>query len=192
MRRRYWLSVLGLLAIFLSALAHAGDTPSQPSDYRETPNPFRLFIDQWSSYPALPGGLTLEFLRSADEETAEVSLREAVLIGLKSNPGIEVGRLEPFRAAEQTMTEQSVFDPTLNLQFNKDYTIDPRGSKSGDFSTSLQITRNNDYNLSLQKLLRTGARLEVSFLNNRLVSNFPTQVLKPQYRPHLGIGRAHV
>ena len=180
MKRFYRLSLSGLLIILFSALAQAA----------ETPNPFRLFVDQWSPYPPLPGAYTLEFLRTADEETSTLTLREAVLTGLKNNPGIEVDRLEPFRAAEETMNEQSVFDPTLNLQFNKDYTIDPRGSSTSNFSTSLQVTRNNDYNLFLKKLLRTGAQLEISFLNNRYVSNFPTQVLKPQYRPHLGFSVA--
>jgi len=178
--------VSGLLMICFLSSAHASEAPPQPGDYRATPNPFRLFVDQWSSYPPPPGRYSLEFLRTADNETAEMTLREAVLVGLKNNPGIEVNRLEPFRAAEETMNEKSVFDPTLNLQFNKDYTIDPRGSSTSSFSTPLQITRDNDYNLSLKKLLRTGAQLEISFLNNRLVSNFPTQVLKPQYKPRLG------
>ena len=186
MRRLNWPMVSGLLMICFLSSAHASEAPPQPGDYRATPNPFRLFVDQWSSYPPPPGRYSLEFLRTADNETAEMTLREAVLVGLKNNPGIEVNRLEPFRAAEETMNEKSVFDPTLNLQFNKDYTIDPRGSSTSSFSTPLQITRDNDYNLSLKKLLRTGAQLEISFLNNRLVSNFPTQVLKPQYKPRLG------
>lgn len=186
MRRFNWPMVPGFLMICFLSSAHAGEAPPQPGDYRATPNPFSLFVDQWLSYPPPPGRYSLEFLRTADNETAEMTLREAVLVGLKNNPGIEVNRLEPFRAAEETMNEKSVFDPTLNLQFNKDYTIDPRGSSTSSFSTALQITRDNDYNLSLKKLLRTGAQLEISFLNNRLVSNFPTQVLKPQYKPRLG------
>ncbi len=188
MKSLFRLMFFGTLLLGVFSLSYADDKPTDSSHYRETPNPFRLFVDQWSTYPPPPTPYTLEFLRTADDETAQVTLQEAVLIGLKNNPGIEVDRLEPFRAAEETMNEKSVFDPTLNLQFNKDYTIDPRGSSSSNFSTPLQITRNHDYNLSLKKLLRTGAQLEISFLNNRLVSNFPTQVLKPQYRPHLGLG----
>ena len=186
MKHLFCLTLLATLLTVALSPSFAADAPSVTTDYRETPKPLRLFLDQWSTYPPPPTAYTLDFLRTADEETANMTLGEAVLIGLKNNPGIEVDRLEPFRAAEQTMTEKSVFDPTLNLQFNKDYAIDPRGSSSSNFSTPLQITRNHDYNLSLNKLLRTGAQLEISFLNNRLISNFPTQVLKPQYRPHLG------
>lgn len=189
MKCRCRLAFLRLLTALLISLssAHAAEAPLKREEYTETPNPLRLFFDQWSSYPALPGGLTLDFLRSADDETAEVSLREAVLIGLKSNPGIEVNRLEPFRAAEQTMTEKSVFDPTLNLEFDKNYQINLAGSASSStFRPPINTTRNQDYNLSLNKLLRTGTQLQISFLNNRLVDSSPIQALKPQYRPSLG------
>ncbi|MEK7210023.1 MAG: TolC family protein [Candidatus Binatota bacterium] len=185
MKRLYWLTFSGLSIILFSLFAHAADAPSGPGDFRVTPNPFRLFIDQWSSYRSAPGGFNLEFLRTADEETATVTLREAVLIGLENNPAITVDRLEPFRTAEETLREKSIFDPTLALEFNKDFEIDPRGTRSSNFSAPLQRIRNNNYNLSLRKLLRTGAQLEISFLNNRLISSFPTQVLKPEYRPHL-------
>src|SRR5574341_806601 len=96
MRALCSLGVLAILAISFSRPACASDIPSAPTDYRETPNPFRLFIDQWSPYPALPGGLTLEFLRTADEESAAFTLREAVLVGVEKNPVITVESLEPF------------------------------------------------------------------------------------------------
>lgn len=191
MKRFHWRTLSALAIMGLAALAHAAEAPSKPSDYGETPNPFRLFIDQWSPYPALPGGLTLEFLRSADEESAALTLREAVLVGVENNPGITVERLEPLRTAEETLREKSIFDPTLVLEFSKDYEVEPRGSRGGQaFSTTLLRERNRNYNLSLRKLLRTGAQLDISFLNNRLISSFPTQVLKPQDRPHLGFSVA--
>lgn len=191
MKRFHWRTLSALAIMGLAALAHAAEAPPKPSDYGETPNPFRLFIDQWSPYPALPGGLTLEFLRSADEESAALTLREAVLVGVENNPGITVERLEPLRTAEETLREKSIFDPTLVLEFSKDYEVEPRGSRGGQaFSTTLLRERNRNYNLSLRKLLRTGAQLDISFLNNRLISSFPTQVLKPQDRPHLGFSVA--
>ncbi len=190
MRAPCRLRVLAILAIALSGPAYAGDPPSAPTDYAETPNPLRLFIDQWSPYPPLPGGLTLDFLRSADEESAALTLREAVLVGVENNPGITVERLEPFRTAEETLGEKSIFDPTLVLEYGKNYAIDPKGTRSASFSTALERTRNHNYNLSVRKILRTGAQLDISFLNRRLISSFPTQVLKPQDRPHLGFSVA--
>jgi outer membrane protein TolC len=128
----------------------------------------------------------LEFLRTADQQTARLTLRDAVYVGLKNNPGIEVERLEPFRAAEQTWIEKSVFDPTLNLEFQKDYFVDPSGATESPFFQPVQTTQNRDLDLSLRKFLRSGAQLEISFLNNRFFNTLPHQVLRPQYTPHLG------
>lgn len=186
MRRFQGLALVGLLWMGLLRVSYAAQAAPNLDDYRETPPSYRLFLDQWTPYPPPPSPFTLDFLRTADEETAQLTLKEAILVGLENNPGIVVVRLEPFRAAEETMREKSVFDPVLTLEFAKDYEVEPRGNRSTNFSTTLQRESNRDYNLSLKKLFRTGTEFEVSFLNNRLVSSFPTQVLKPQYRPHLG------
>jgi outer membrane protein TolC len=167
--------------------AFAGSAQRQAEDYRSVPHPLRLFADQWMPRPPPPSDYTPEFLRTADDETSSLTLREAVLVGLENNPGIEVSRLEPLRAAEDTMLEKSIFDPALTLEFAKDFNIDPRGTTASTFFQPLQRTRNRDYDLSVKKLLRTGAQVEISLLNNRLVSSVPNQVLKPQYRPHLEV-----
>jgi outer membrane protein TolC len=167
--------------------AASAEPPLSSERFRETPNPLRLLSDQWSAYPALPAGYTLEFLRSADRETAAITLKEAIFVGLKNNPGIEVERLEPFRAVEQTMIERSIFDPRLQFEFNKNYSIAPAGTSTSTFFQPVQTLDNRNYDLSLTKLLRTGAQLELSFLNNRLENSVPNQVLNPSYRPHLAI-----
>lgn len=165
--------------------ALAAEVPEPSRDYRETPSPVELFLDQWTLYPPPPSSYTLEFLRTADTATAALTLREAVMIGLENNPGIEVNRLEPYRTAEETRREKAIFDPLLTGEFAKDFFKDPRGTPQTQFSTPVFVTRNRDYNLSIAKLLRSGAQFEMAFLNNRFVSNLPNQVLAPQYRPRL-------
>jgi outer membrane protein TolC len=164
----------------------AAEPVSQAQDFRQTPNPFQILGHQWSDYPPPQAAYNLEFLRTADRETASMTLKEAVFVGLKNNPGIEVDRLEPMRAAEQTMIEKSIFDPTLNLEFHKDYTVDPHGTTTSTFFQPVQTNQNRNYNLSLKKLLVTGAQFEFSFLNNVFLGSLPNQVLRPQYRPQLG------
>ncbi len=165
----------------------AAEPVPQAQDFRETPNPFQILGHQWSDYPLPQDAYNLEFLRTADRETASMTLKEAVFVGLKNNPGIEVDRLEPFRAAEQTMIERSIFDPSLNLEFHEDYTVDPRGTANSDFFPAVQTNQNRDYNLSVRKFLLSGAQLEVSFLNNVFIGSSPNQQLRPQYHPRLGV-----
>jgi hypothetical protein len=119
MKRVLFFVLMCLPAIAVRSPAAEPVLPTQ--DFRETPNPFQILGHQWSDYPPPQAAYNLDFLRSADRETASMTLKEAVFVGLKNNPGIEVERLEPFRAAEQTMIEKSIFDPTLNFQFNKRY-----------------------------------------------------------------------
>ncbi len=185
MKRASFFVVL-CLAVFVSP-SRAAEPISQAPDFRETPNPFQVLGHQWSAYPPAQAAYSLEFLRTTDRETAPVSLKEAVFIGLKNNPGIEVDRLEPFRAAELTMIEKSIFDPTLNLEFHKDYAVDPRGTANSAFFPAMQTNQNRDYNLSIRKFLLSGAQFEVSFLNNVYVASTPNQQLRPQYHPRLGV-----
>ncbi len=175
---------LVLVAAFLLAPPQPGES-AEPQDFRETPNPLRLLADQWSGYPETSPTYSLEFLRSVDSETAHMSLKEAILTALKNNPGIEVERLEPFRAAEQTGIEKSIFDPVFMFDFKKRYSITPGGFGASPFFQPIQTVDSRDYDFTLRKLLRTGASLEISLLNNRLENSVPNQVLRPAYQPQM-------
>lgn len=170
-----------------SAIASSAEPAAMSERFGEIPNPFRILADQWLDYPPAPAGYSLEFLRTADPGTATMTLKEAIFVGLKNNPGIEVERLEPFRAAEQTMIEKSILDPSLKFEFNKNYSITPAGISTSDFFQPVQTIDNRNYDLSLTKLLRSGAQLELSFVNNRLENSVPNQVLNPSYRPQFGV-----
>jgi outer membrane protein TolC len=186
MKRALFLVLICLAVI--AGRSPAAEPVRQAQDFRETPSPFEILNHQWSDYPPPPAAYSLEFLRTGDGETAPLTLKEAIFVGLKNNPGIEVDRLEPLRAAEQTMTEKSIFDPTLNLEFHKDYAVELHGtdgSVGSRFFPPVQNNQNRDYNLSLRKLLITGAQFEFSFLNNVYVATLQNQVLKPQYQPRV-------
>lgn len=86
-------------------------------------------LDKWSLYSPPPSKYTLGFIRTADEQTAKVALREAILIGLANNPGIVVDRSEIPKAAATVLQEQAIFDPSLNLDFNQDFVNDPSGRR---------------------------------------------------------------
>jgi outer membrane protein len=171
--------------IFAAASASAQQIPPA-AEFHGTPPPIKLLQDQWQSLPPTVSVYSLDFLRRAEREAVKLSLKDAILSGLKNNPGIEVERLEPLRTAEQTLSEQSIFDPTVNLEYRKTYSIDPYGTAASPFFQPVQTSQNRDWNLSLSKLFVTGTQLDLSFLNNRFVGSLPNQVLKPQYRPRLG------
>ena len=186
MKRLYFMGFLGWLLMTSFSLASGADVPLKLDDYRTTPNPLRLFLDQWTPYAPPPREYTPGFIRTADEKTAKITLREAVLIGLENNPGIIVDRLEIPKAAATVLQEQSVFDPTLNLEFNQDFVNDPSGRRQTQSFSVTTINRNRNVKLSLTKRLLTGTQLELSIFGNRLVTNSISQVLKPEFQTSLG------
>ncbi|HMF48128.1 MAG TPA: TolC family protein, partial [Candidatus Saccharimonadales bacterium] len=160
--------------------------PPSSAEFRDTPPVLQLLTKQWSNFAAAAPVYTLEFLRSADRGSVKLSLKDAILVGLKNNPGIEVERLEPTRATEQTFGEESIFDPTVNFELGKNYSVDPFGLAASPFFQPVQTNQNRDFNVSLNKFFITGTQLELSFRNNYFVGSLPNQVLKPQYQPRLG------
>jgi hypothetical protein len=151
MKRALFFVLMCLPAI--AVRSPAAEPVLQTQDFRETPNPFQILGHQWSDYPTPQAAYNLEFLRTTDRETASMTLKEAVFVGLKNNPGIEVDRLEPLRAAEQTMTEKSIFDPSLNLEFHKDYVVDLHGTDASSatrFFPPVQTNQNRDYNIFMR------------------------------------------
>ncbi len=157
-----------------------------PSNFRITPPAWSLLQNQWTTLPAAPTAYNLELLRKAEREAVQLGLRQAILLGLKNNPAIEVERLEPLRAREQTLGELSVFDPTLDIELSKIYSVDPNGTAASPFFQPVQTSQNRNWNISLKKLFISGSELEFSFHNNRFTGSLPNQVLKPQYQPRLG------
>src|SRR5216110_2241876 len=71
------------LGLTLSSPCYSAEPGTHQEDFRETPKPFRLLADHWSAYPSLAEAYSLEFLRTADRETAQMTLKEAIFVGLK-------------------------------------------------------------------------------------------------------------
>ncbi len=182
---KHWLIRTSLSVFLLAAPVTAQQLPA-PGEFRVTPPAGELLERQWTSFGAPPAGYTLEFLRRAERETLHLGLKQAVLLGLKNSPGIQVDRLEPLRAVEQTLGERAIFDPTVSLELSKNYSVDGYGNAASPFFQPVQSSQNRDWNVSLKKLFVTGTQFDMSFLNNRFTGSLPNQVLKPQYRPRLG------
>ncbi len=156
-----------------------GGSAKRSADLEHTPPLPQIFIHQWHyREPAsqLPSG-------SAGQEVAKLTLAEAVQTALQHNPGIAAQRLTPIRAVEDVRIAESAFDPDFLADANKDYTVAPNSSALSGVLHN--VSTNVNWDVSLKKLLRTGANFQIDFTNNRLVSNAKFQGLVPQYKPEL-------
>ncbi|MBI3767443.1 MAG: TolC family protein [Deltaproteobacteria bacterium] len=140
----------------------------------------QIFLHQWR-YREPP--IAMPESRSAEQQVAELTLAEAIHAALEHNPGIAAQRLTPLRQLEDVRIAEATFDPDLILDVNKDRTEAPNSSALSGVRTN--VSQNFNANVTVKKLLRTGANFEIDFDNNRLVSNAKFQALVPQYKPQL-------
>jgi outer membrane protein TolC len=155
-----------------------GDT--RLKEIERTPLLPQIFVHQWRY--GEPAGRMPE-TRSADQQVAQLTLAEAIHAALQHNPGIAAERLTPLRTLEDVNLAEAAFDPTLLAHLSKDRREAPNSSALSGVLTN--VTENVDANVTLKKLLRTGANFQIDFTNNRFVSNAHFQGLVPQYRPEL-------
>ncbi len=149
-------------------------------DLERTPLLPQIFVHQWR-YQEPP--VRMPDSRSADQEVAQMTLTEAVQAALEHNPGIAAQRLTPLRAVEDVNAAEASFDPDFIVDVNKDRKEAPNSSSLSGVRTN--VTENVNWNVTLKKLLRTGANFQLDFTNNRLISNAKFQALVPQYKPEL-------
>jgi outer membrane protein TolC len=157
---------------------HAGSAKRTADLEHSAPLP-QIFIHQWVYHEprtTTPSG-------SGDQEIVKLTLAEAVQTALQHNPGIAAQRLTPIRALQDVRIAESAFDPDFLADANKDYTLAPNSSALSGVLHN--VTSNVNWDVTLKKLLRTGANFEIDWTNNRLVSNAHFQGLRPQYQPEL-------
>ncbi|HEY2386698.1 MAG TPA: TolC family protein [Candidatus Binatia bacterium] len=155
------------------------DSAKRTAEFERTAPLPEIFIHQWVYHEprtATPSG-------SADQDIAKLTLAESVQAALQHNPGVAAQRLTPIRAEQDIRVAESIFDPDFLADANKDYTLAPNSSALSGVLHN--VTSNVNWDVTLKKLLRTGANFEIDFTNNRLTSNAHFQGLIPQYQPEL-------
>ncbi len=149
-------------------------------ELERAPHAPEIFLHQWWYHePAI----RMPESRSTEQEVAQLTLAEAIHAALQHNPGIAAQRLTPIRSVEDVRRAEAAFDPDVVVDVRRDRTVAPNASALAGVRTN--VTANVSWNVTLKKLLRTGANFEIDFTNNRLVSNARFQGLVPQYRPEL-------
>jgi outer membrane protein TolC len=171
------------LTVLLGGAVVARATDPSPPPLPEAPFRFSVLMDQWRALPEPsdvlrhPGGIT------RDDVVEHVTLKETIGIALENNPGVAAARLEPTRVSTDVLGAQSQFDPLLGGDFSWARADVPNAnSLAGTLTT---ITRERQYDASLQKLFRTGTQFRVDFLNDRFTSNASFVELSPEYSPEL-------
>jgi outer membrane protein len=144
------------------------------------------FVRQWSpSSEIAPEGLISErYLKTEDNTARKLTLKEAIYIAIRNNPGLTAVALDPIAATESVKLANAAFDPDLTSQLDVSKDVTPVTSPfqvaGGDvFSQKLY-----DWNFAVNKVLSTtNGTLGLSFDNNRTLSNSSFSSVNPSYTP---------
>ncbi|MBU1062103.1 MAG: TolC family protein [Candidatus Omnitrophica bacterium] len=111
-----------------------------------------------------------------------ISADDARLIAINNNLDIKLARLDSKIKGTELSYKEAAFDTILNGDIG--YTRDERKSSS-PFAGSKSMT--NDYNIGLDKKLKTGTDIELDFTNKREWSDSSFVTANPYHESEIGI-----
>jgi outer membrane protein TolC len=169
------------------------NVPEQATSHFEQ-NPIlslpKVFVRQWSMDHEIPPEslISERYLRTQDTLARRLTLKEAVYIAIRNNPGLTAVQLDPIAAEESVKLANAAFDPDATAQLDVSKSVVP---VSSPFQVQNQINFTQklyDWNFALNKVSAyTNGTLSVTFDNNRTLSNSTFSAVNPSYNPLLEV-----
>jgi len=160
-------------------------TSHNPPPLPPAPPPWEVLRETWElELPDLP--VLRQSIVTRDDTVQRVTLKETIAIALENNPRIAARRLDPVLQEAGVLQAQAKFDPLFDGDAAWAQADTPTANALASETGAIQ-TRNRDVNMGLQKLFRTGTRLDVDFLTDRDDTDQQFLLLNPQYSPELGL-----
>jgi outer membrane protein TolC len=148
----------------------------------------QTFIRQWQLGAQIPPEALISerYLRTQDTLARRLTLKEAVYIAVRNNPGLTAVQLDPISAEESVKLANAAFDPDLTAQTDVTKSVGP---VSSPFQVQNQIhftQKLYDWNFAINKVSAyTNGTLSIAFDNNRTLSNSTFSAVNPSYSPLL-------
>lgn len=171
------------IMISLAVLVRLAIAGPPATDEVSVPSFSEQLYRQWTLEPVEPKPEPREHLRTRDQTVERLSLREAVAAALENNPGIAVERLGPHFARADIDRAAGAFDPLFKAYGKIDRSVTPSSSA---LAGALEVRQSdNKFGASLEKLIRTGAKLSVAYDSTEIDANSRFIGLRPQYKPEV-------
>jgi outer membrane protein len=174
------------------ALRPEVNIPEQATSHFEQ-NPIlslpKAFAQQWRLGSEIPPEslISERYLRTQDTLARRLTLKEAVYIAIRNNPGLTAEQLDPISAEESVKLADAAFDPDLSSQLDVTKSVTP-------VTSALQVGPGQehytqkfyDWNFAINKVSAyTNGTLGVTFDNDRSLTNSGFAGLNPAYTPTL-------
>ena len=148
----------------------------------------KAFVRQWSmGYEIPPESLISErYLRTQDTLARRLSLKEAVYIAIRNNPGLTAVQLDPIASEESVKLANAAFDPDLTSQLDATKSVVPVTSPFQVEASDAFTQKLYDWNFAVNKVSAyTNGTFGITFDNNRTLSNSTFAAVNPAYTPLL-------
>jgi outer membrane protein len=148
----------------------------------------KVFGQQWWMGTEVPPEslISERYLRTQDTLARRLTLKEAIYIAIRNNPGLTAVQLDPIAAQESVKFANAAFDPDLTSQLDTSKSVNP---VSSPFEVEDQIHYTQklyDWNFAINKVSAyTNGTLGITFDNNRTLSNSSFSAVNPSYTPLL-------
>ena len=159
--------------------------------YEHRPGAGNVLVHQW-----LPVGKSLPaelqpnsgYLRQRDNTTTGMTLKEAIYLAIRNNPGMKAEVLDPLAAEESVRQANAAFDPLMSAELANTKSVVPTITNFSTVGSAAFEHKEYDWNFGRTKLSSlTNGSLSISFDNNRFQSNARTWTVNPSYNPSLAI-----
>jgi outer membrane protein TolC len=115
----------------------------------------------------------------AGKEGIELSLRDAIAIGLANNVDLRVAIAGSEGGAAGVLQSRGIFDPVAGIFLQINDNVSPQASSLG--GGSVTKARTDDANLTVSQLVPTGGTLSLGFNNEKSKTNSSFFFVNPQY-----------
>jgi len=148
----------------------------------------KAFSRQWWLGTEIPPEslISERYLRTQDTLARRLSLKEAIYIAVRNNPGLTAVQLDPIAAEESVKLANAAFDPDLTSQLDVTKSVTPVISPFQVQGSDAFTQKLYDWNFAVNKVSAyTNGTLGITFDNNRTRSNSTFSAVNPAYTPLL-------
>jgi outer membrane protein TolC len=148
----------------------------------------KAFARQWWMGSEIPPEslISERYLRTQDTLARRLTLKEAIYIAIRNNPGLTAVQLDPIGAEESVKLANAAFDPDLTSQLDVTKSVIPVSSPFQVAGSDAFTQKLYDWNFAINKVSAyTNGTLGITFDNNRTLSNSTFAAVNPSYTPLL-------
>lgn len=152
--------------------------------------PQGVLLHQWSPIEEVPPEaiISQDYLHTRDNRAVSLSLKEAIYLALRNNPGLQADRLDPLASLEGVRQAGAVFDPDLTVKLDQIKSVTPTTSVLQTGGAAAFSFKQYDWDFAINKVLAsTNGTLGITFNNTRQLSNSNFASVNPSYNPSLTV-----